>query len=62
MKQRIKEKETNKSEAIKIIDLVVEREYEVVNQSVASKKARSKEKIAKRAIKAHLKKLLELES
>ena len=61
MKQRIKEKEVNKSEAIKIIDLVVEREYEVVNQSVASKKARSKEKITKRAIKVHLKKLLGLE-
>jgi len=62
MKHKIKEKEANKRDAIAIIDLVVEREYKVVNQSVASQKARSKEKIVKRAIKAHLKKLLGLES
>jgi len=62
LKQRIKEQEANKSETIKIIDLAVEREYQVVNQKVKSKKARSKEKITKKAIKAYLKKLLELES
>jgi len=62
LKQRIKEQEADKSETIKIIDLAVEREYTVVNQKVKSKKARSKEKITKKAIKTYLKKLFELES
>ena len=61
MKQRIKEKEVNKSEAIKIIDLVVEQEYELVNRKVKSKKAHSKEKITKQALKNHIQKQLEIE-
>lgn len=60
LKQWVKEKEANKNEALKIIDLAVERDYKAINEKVKSKKARSKERTAKQAIKVHLKKLLEL--
>jgi hypothetical protein len=60
LKERIEENDENKSAAIKIIDLAVEREYKLVNQKVKSKKARSKEKVAKQAIKVHIKNLLEI--
>jgi len=62
LKKRIKEKEANKSKAIEIIEVTVEQKYKLVNQKVKSKKARSKEKIAKQALKIHIKKQLEIES
>jgi hypothetical protein len=62
LKHRINEKDANKNAVTKLIDLAVEREYKAVNQKVKSKKARPKERIVKRVIKVHLKKLLELES
>jgi len=61
LKKRIKEKETNKRQAEEIIDVTVEQEYRLINHKVKSKKARSKEKIAKLALKIHIKKQLEIE-
>lgn len=58
LKKKIKEEEENKNKAVKVIDVVVELEYKLVNKKMKSKKVHSKEKVIKQALKAHIKKQL----
>lgn len=62
LKKRIEEKDaSSKRQLVEMIDIIVEQEFESVNRKVKSKKARSKEKTIKRAIKIQVKKHFKIE-